>query len=438
MSNYRAESKTSGRADQERLAEDIRLFYVALTRAQRALWLGVSQVSGDVDGKKPEAKSALSVLLGRSAPDDLSQRLALWACADIAIQTAPPAHDAVYAPRDPAKASKGALPTRRVMRRNWWSASFSALTRDLDSAFAVASERDDRVADAQLDAVVADEIPPEALVPPELFAPEIRFNAFPAGASYGTLLHDLLQWQAEHHWPASREAVEPDELAEERLRSAWKVQLARAGQRAHLSDEQHILLDEWVTKILVTNWPLSLVKQADKAINLGLIGAPGQPSSCWPEMGFTLPVQRLSSGWLDQQIGQHLWPDQPRVVLQPRTLEGLLTGFIDLVLELNGRYYVLDYKSNRLPDYLPASLQAATLAHRYDVQAVLYVLALHRLLKSRLPNYDFDQHMGGALYWFVRGVDQPGAGLLALNPPRVLIEALDKALSQPVAEGAHP
>jgi exodeoxyribonuclease V beta subunit len=94
---------------------------------------------------------------------------------------------------------------------------------------------------------------------------------------------------------------------------------------------------------------------------------------------------------------------------------------------------VLDYKSNRLPDYASAALKTAMLTHRYDVQAVLYVLALHRLLKSRLPDYDFDQHMGGALYWFVRGVDQPGTGMLALNPLRALIEALDAALSSPGA-----
>ena len=58
------------------------------------------------------------------------------------------------------------------------------------------------------------------------------------------------------------------------------------------------------------------------------------------------------------------------------------------------------------------------------------MLALHRLLKSRLPDYDFDQHLGGALYLFLRGVDQPGGGLLHLSPPRALIESLDAAFSQ--------
>jgi exodeoxyribonuclease V beta subunit len=150
----------------------------------------------------------------------------------------------------------------------------------------------------------------------------------------------------------------------------------------------------------------------------------------WPEMGFSLPVQALGSQQLDQHISQHIWPNLPRVALERRQLEGMLTGFMDLVLLHEGRYYVLDYKSNRLPDYSAPSLQQAMLAHRYDVQAALYLLALHRLLKSRLPGYSYEQHIGGALYLFLRGIDQPGCGLLHLNPPGGLVEALDGAFSR--------
>jgi exodeoxyribonuclease V beta subunit len=140
-------------------------------------------------------------------------------------------------------------------------------------------------------------------------------------------------------------------------------------------------------------------------------------------------VQRLGSQQLDAFITRHVWPKYARVPLALRQLEGMLTGFMDLVLRHDGRYYVIDYKSNRLPGYSPEQLQQAMLAHRYDVQAVLYVLALHRLLKSRLTGYDFGQHVGGALYLFLRGVDQPGSGLLHLSPSRELIEALDAAFA---------
>ncbi|MDD2881355.1 MAG: exodeoxyribonuclease V subunit beta [Rhodoferax sp.] len=427
MSNYRAEKKSSGRDDAERLAEDIRLFYVAVTRAQCALWLGVAQVSGDVDGKKPVPKSALSVLLGRSAPDDQAQRLATWAGPDILVQTAPQAADVMFEPVSTTVEPQGARVAKRVLRRNWWSASFSALTRDLDAASAQAtslgSERDDLVTDAQLDSTEIDVLSPDDATATELFVPDLTFNAFPAGASYGTLLHDLLQWQAEHGWLAAH--VAPDDGS-----CAWATQLARACQRAGLDGAQGGLLAAWVSQIIKANWPLALIKHARAAINLRemTLGELKTPDY-WPEMGFTLPVKRLQSVWLDQKISQAVWPDLPRTALQARLLEGLLTGFMDLVFQAHGRYYVLDYKSNRLPNYAPATLKAAMLDHRYDVQAVLYVLALDRLLKSRLPDYDFDQHMGGALYWFVRGVDQPGIGMLALNPSRGLIEALDAALA---------
>mgnify|MGYP006280799743 CR=1 FL=1 len=65
------------------------------------------------------------------------------------------------------------------------------------------------------------------------------------------------------------------------------------------------------------------------------------------------------------------------------------------------------------------------LDHRYDVQYVLYTVALHRLLQVRLPGYDYDQHMGGAVYVFLRGIDQLNAGVHLHRPARALIEALD-------------
>jgi exodeoxyribonuclease V beta subunit len=70
------------------------------------------------------------------------------------------------------------------------------------------------------------------------------------------------------------------------------------------------------------------------------------------------------------------------------------------------------------------------LAKRYEVQYVLYILAVHRLLKNRLSGYHYEQHMGGAVYLFLRGIDDPGAGVHALRPPWVLIDQLDQLLAQ--------
>jgi exodeoxyribonuclease V beta subunit len=111
---------------------------------------------------------------------------------------------------------------------------------------------------------------------------------------------------------------------------------------------------------------------------------------------------------IDALVCRHTLAGATRPALQPAQLNGMLKGFMDLVFEHQGRYYVADYKSNWLgPDdaaYTPAAMRAAILHARYELQYVLYLLALHRLLKSRLPDYDYERHVGGAVYVFLRGV----------------------------------
>jgi len=446
ISLYRAEDKDSGRDDAERLSEDIRLLYVALTRAKQALWLGVAQVKGDVDGKPPQVKSAVSALLGRSTADDLWDKLQTWACADIAVLTAPEPNDAVYQPELEVKPPQSARVPQRQIYNRWWSASFSALTRDLPhgTAAALPSERDERLLDAQTDSVATDDdlgLTDAAATAGDLLTEAPPFNDFPAGSRYGTLLHDLLEWQASRGWPAQSPSPQPSPGSGEgdiprSVKSVldgaqatleqWHNLLARQSQRHHLSASHSALLDGWVRQVITSNMPLALMNKGQGAINLGQI----KNADMWPEMGFSLPVHSLGSQPLDVLITRHIWPEQARPALQRRQLQGMLTGFMDLVLLHQGRYYVLDYKSNRLASYLPAQLQQAMLQHRYDVQAALYLLALHRLLKSRLPDYDPAQHLGGALYLFLRGIDQPGCGLLQLSLPVELVEALDEVFSR--------
>ena len=112
----------------------------------------------------------------------------------------------------------------------------------------------------------------------------------------------------------------------------------------------------------------------------------------------------------------------------------MLMGFADLVFCHGGRYWVLDYKTNYLGSeaaaYTPAALAQAMLEHRYDVQAALYLLALHRLLQSRLGGaYDPARHLGGALYFFMRGLDGEAAGMHAVQPPWALLEGLETLLN---------
>ncbi len=89
-------------------------------------------------------------------------------------------------------------------------------------------------------------------------------------------------------------------------------------------------------------------------------------------------------------------------------LRGFVKGFIDMIVEHDGRFWIVDWKSNHLgdtaADYAAAPLEAAMASHAYHLQALLYTVALHRYLKTRVRDYSYDTHIGGYLYLFVRGV----------------------------------
>ncbi|HEX5697543.1 MAG TPA: UvrD-helicase domain-containing protein, partial [Rhodoferax sp.] len=152
VSNYRPADKAED--EPQRLAEDIRLLYVALTRAEQAVWVGITQTRGDVDGSSPKVKSAVSALLGRQSPGDLAQSLQGWSTEHILVQNAPEPNASAYTPQAFTKAWKPALTPKRQLVSRWWSASFSALTRDLapaSPALSAGSELDERLGDAQID-----------------------------------------------------------------------------------------------------------------------------------------------------------------------------------------------------------------------------------------------------------------------------------------------
>lgn len=122
--------------------------------------------------------------------------------------------------------------------------------------------------------------------------------------------------------------------------------------------------------------------------------------------------------------------------LNTQQFEGFLTGFADLITEVHGRYWIVDWKSNHLgndpADYGPEALLAAMHSHDYVLQYHLYVLAWHRHLRARLPDYDYDTHFGGVSYAFLRGA-QPNetSGMFYVRPPRVLVEAMDDWATTP-------
>ena len=367
-------------------------------------------LSGDA-AKGTLKRSALSRLLNRRERGDLQTQLhALWAtCSDIAVAPLPALQQVAYQPPVQTTQHQAARTPQRQHHSLWWTASFSTLTRGLSSD----SLRDEAVADAITDADTSDSDASDSTSGHTLVS---RWQSFPAGASYGTLLHDLLEWQSLHQWPAARDEAPAWAHAE------WHSLLQRKARWLQLDDAAQALLPPWIAALLNNTLPL-------QGLGADLVLSQLPREALWAEMEFSFEAHGVSAATLDHLIGQHLLPGVPRPALQARVLQGMLTGFMDLVVAHDGRYWVVDYKSNKLADYGSASLQDAVLHKRYDVQYVLYTLALHRLLKVRLADYDYDLHMGGAVYLFLRGIDQPGAGVHVQRPPRALVEALDAAFA---------
>ena len=140
------------------------------------------------------------------------------------------------------------------------------------------------------------------------------------------------------------------------------------------------------------------------------------------EYGYPNPFARLEHGG-DESVP----PPEPEA-----PLSGFLRGFMDLVVEHEGRWYVLDYKSNWLGaapgDYRPAALEEEMRERGYALQYLIYLTALHRYLSVRLPEYDYERHLGGVFYLFIRGMDPAagtGRGVYFDRPPTACVHALD-------------
>ena len=391
-------------ADDERLAEDLRLLYVALTRAEHACWLGVADLKRGNNNRSVLHLSALGYLLGGGAMLAESAGLQGWLadvrqeCPAIQCEAVPPAGDAhFYPPLNDATLLAPLTPSRRAAE-NWWIASYSALRigDSLSPAEAPESALAQKLSDDE-------RLDPDA--PRDVLLSGGDIHHFPRGPNPGTFLHGLLEWAGSEGFKASPEAIN-DAVARRCNRRGWQGWIETLSQwLQHLQDE-----------------PLRL-NNGQPAVVLREL------SQYQIEMEFWFASHKVDVLQLDKLVRQHTHGGAPRAGAEPSLLNGMFKGFIDLSFEHQGRYYVADYKSNWLgPDdtaYTEQAMAASILDNRYDLQYVLYLLALHRQLKARLPDYDYDQHMGGALYLFLRGTRSQGQGVYFTRPPRILIESLD-------------
>jgi len=431
ISNFKVEESNSARDDKSRISEDIRLLYVALTRAEKALWMGVATMVGDFPQNESGPKSAISQLLGRVSADDLKEKLQLWrSCSEISVSPAPETLEHQYKSQSELEIRGEALQPKKVFNQSWWIASFSSISKGLageevgGSVYYQPNSRDEKLADSQQDN--AQPIESEHLnvsvsegvrVQNDELEPSSPFDTISSSSSVGTLLHDLLEWQFNRGWPISADSLSPLITAE------WNSCIDGKSVKLGLTENNKTVLKKWVQTIVETKFSSNKEEFAFDEFLLNKLNS----QNAWAEMGFTLPVKSMNVSKLDALITSNVLARELRPALQPRQLSGMLTGFMDLVVEHDGRYFVIDYKSNKLNSYITKDLSHSILTHRYDVQYTLYLVALHRLLKSRLDDYDYDRHVGGAVYLYLRGVQTESKGLFVDRPPKSLILSIDDA-----------
>lgn len=405
-------------ADHERLAEDLRLLYVALTRAQHACWLGVADLKRGNHNSSVLHLSALGYLLGGGESLAESADLQRWlrdlqqGCDAVSHGPMPQASDQRFQPPRNEAVLLAPLIPRRKAAENWWIASYSALR--LGDSLSAAS--DEAPESAQAQKLFDDErLDPNA--PREVLASGGDIHRFPRGPNPGTFLHGLLEWAGEEGFKAEPKAIEKA-IARRCNRRGWE------GWITTLSDWLGHLLH--VPLPLGTEPPLVLAQLTQYRV----------------EMEFWFASHQVNVLALDALVRQYTHGGVPRMAAESAQLNGMFKGFIDLTFEHQGRYYVADYKSNWLgvddAAYTEQTMEQSILDHRYDLQYALYLLALHRQLKARLVDYDYDRHMGGAVYLFLRGTRSASQGVYFARPPRELIERLDRLFQGKPEPKAQP
>ena len=430
--------------------EDLRLLYVALTRAQGQVvcWWAPST------NTKPSAVHRLFV--GRPAPgtgpdraypvwddDRVLAHLGSLADDDIAVERVEPRAAVPFVPAAGRAHALAAAPFDRPLDLAWRRSSYSSLTAGAHAGAPISEPEDRTLTDEtepdEAPAASPDDVPPVPSPMAEL----------PVGAAFGTLVHAVLESvdTATDDLPAALAAASAEELRHRPHAEVDAATLAGA------------LLPVMATPLPLASrpWTLADVAPRDRLAELDFELPLAGGDRAGP-VGRATPTVTLAQ--VATVLRRHLPADDPLVGypealddahgLGEQVLRGYLTGSIDAVLRSpDGRFVVVDYKTNWLgpigpagrepltaAHYGPASMTTAMITAHYPLQAVLYAVALHRFLRWRLPGYDPATHLGGVLYLFLRGMcgpDTPVAdgttcGVFAWSPPPALVVELSSLL----------
>ena len=410
-------------AEAETLSENLRLLYVALTRAKERCYLvwgriNISESSAPAylfhfrntgDNTDPDIVERMQRALKAMSDDDLLRDLETLAARSQATIEVRPLPDAPLQRAQPVAADSATLCGRRFegkIDRSWRIVSYSALA----SGAGAEGDAADRDGLRPFQAVAAEpgESGPAA-------AGGLNLFAFPKGSRAGNFFHAVLEradfgtWQS-----AETDALVARMLAQFGYGAEWRAAVLR-------------MIGEVAGLCLFAGAP---------GLTLGGIGA----SERLNEMEFYYPLHPVTPTRLREVFRQHgrtegrAFADRiGRLTFAP--MQGFMRGFIDMVFRHEERYYLVDWKSNHLGDgyesYHASRLAEPMQEGLYTLQYHIYTLALHQYLRQRLPAYRYERHFGGVAYVFLRGVDcrrGPEFGVFADTPHPELVHALGSAL----------
>ncbi|MCP1065038.1 exodeoxyribonuclease V subunit beta [Serratia symbiotica] len=385
-------------AEEERLAEDLRLLYVALTRSVYHSSIGIAPLIQGARKKQSSTdvhRSALGYLVQAGQAGDaayLHECLQQLAGSGIVLSLVETLNEQPWQPQAAISTKLAAKNFTRQIQDFWRVTSYTGLRQHGGNLM------QDLLPQLDIDAAGEQAEKGEPVLTP---------HTFPRGAAPGTFLHSVFE---------TLDFTQP-------LDEQW---LLKQLQQQGFADHWQPILLAWVQVLL--NTPLN-----DSGMTLAAL----EPQHKQAELQFYLSINRvLQAHELDELVKRYDPLSARCPVLDFQQVQGMLKGFIDLVFCWQDKYYLLDYKSNWLGEdssaYTWLAMERAMAEHRYDLQYQLYTLALHRYLRHRLAaDYDYQRHFGGVIYLFLRGVDAlyPGNGIFACRPEQQLVEGMDLLFS---------
>lgn len=380
-------------AVEEEMAEDLRLLYVALTRAKICCyisWADVKQIASVGDS----FQSALGYLLFQDGNLDYQAQQEIFSklAQEKSVQHVTVSSDeptSIYQSIVQEEELHPLQSSGRVLYTDWQMSSFSAMASlsEYDHEATVLTRVGENIVSFKNKS-------------------SVPVTGLPAGPNFGNVIHDLLE-------SLSFSAIARQEEGE-KLLELLNHKCIRYGVEAAPDDVRKLLELVVKTPLAVGSYCLSMLADTE----------------CLKEMGFYFHLSRLETDRINAILA-----DEPTVTpLSHKVMRGYLTGFVDLICEYGGKYYIFDYKTNLLgesmSDYEPEKLVATMQSHNYGLQYWIYTLILHRHLQNLKEDYRYQDHFGGVMYLFVRGMspDIPGSGVYSSLPDYEKLLELDLAI----------